>query len=128
MESTVSGEILFFPSESQAVSLFVFPFFFFSTFSLSLSLSVSCTQTYTHTYIHMHHTATTLEDISLSRLTDPVFLLMLLSLRRPAESHRVEMLYDVLLPWLARGPLSSALDPILVRAARVSSPCPGNAT
>ena len=28
----------------------------------------------------------------------------------------------------ARGPLSSALDPILVRAARVSSPCPGNAT
>ena len=70
----------------------------------------------------MHHTATTLEDISLSRLTDPVFLLMLLSLRRPAESHRVEMLYDVLLPWLARGPLSSSSSSSLSSSSSSSVP------
>ena len=47
----------------------------------------------------------TLEDVDLKRVTDPVFLLTILSLRRPAESHRVEMVYDVLLPWLAQRPV-----------------------
>ena len=57
----------------------------------------------------------TLKDIDLKRVTDPVFILTILSLRRPVESHRVEMLYDVLLPWLAQR------SPVLPEASTTTS-------
>eukprot|EP00931_Biecheleriopsis_adriatica_P073552 TRINITY_DN47812_c0_g1_i1.p1 TRINITY_DN47812_c0_g1~~TRINITY_DN47812_c0_g1_i1.p1 ORF type:complete len:4288 (-),score=931.49 TRINITY_DN47812_c0_g1_i1:37-12879(-) len=49
-------------------------------------------------------TALTLGEIPLARLADTAFLATLLSQRKPHECHKVEVTYDVLLPWLVDKP------------------------
>jgi len=58
-----------------------------------------------------------LGELPLSRATDPAFLATLLSQRRDHETHKVEVLYDALLPWLAD-------RPTLVEALAMG--CPGD--
>jgi hypothetical protein len=57
-----------------------------------------------------YETALVLDDVSLERVANPMFLATLLSQRcAEAESHRPEILYHALLPWLAEQSLLEAL-------------------
>ena len=50
-----------------------------------------------------------IEGVTQEAMTDPSFLGMLLSQRLEAEVHKVEVLYDALLPALAGKPLPEAI-------------------
>ena len=55
-----------------------------------------------------YKTCLRLDEVPQERMSDPAFLAMLLNLRlpqKPDESHKPEMLYDALLPWLVGCPL-----------------------